>query len=233
MTKKRRMLLPISQVLPESPVAESYHTIRTNIQFGGFNPHTKLLLVTSTHAGEGKTSTSINLAIVSAQAGRRVLVMDADFRNPQIHARLDMAPTGQGLCSVLSGEADPDSCLYPCEVPSLTVLPSGQTAASPAVLLSGKRFQQTLQHFRHTFDLVIIDSPPVLTVSDSLIMAPLVDGVVFVVDAQKTNRMSAQRAIAAITQVKGTVVGAVLNRIPKNEQRYYANIGVGQASYPS
>lgn len=219
MARLDKQSFPIAQAKPQSPVTESYRALRTNIQFTNISGATKVILITSALSGEGKTSTSVNLAVVSAQAGRKVLLMDADMRHPQVHSQLRLSNL-IGLSNVLIKENDLENTIIRTDMPNLSVLTSGQIPPNPSEMLSSQQFIELVIQCRQTFDLVIIDSPPVLVVSDALIVAQVADGVVYVINAKQTNRLTARKAVGLIQQVNGRILGGVLNRVPKATARY-------------
>lgn len=222
MALANRKPLPIAQSNPTSPFAESYRTIQTNIQLRAHAVTS--IVITSARAGEGKTSTAANLAIVFAQSGKRVLLIDGDLRNPQAHDRFHLT-CEIGLTQVLKQECELQNAILLTEVPNLHLLPSGPIPTNASSLLSSLNFTSVLGKCKSRFDLVIIDSPPVLAVNDALVITRHVDGVVVVVDAKRTNRIVAQRALASIRQVNGEILGGVVNRIAKGskETDYYGH----------
>lgn len=213
MRSSQHQWLPVTQALPESDVAEAYHTVRINLDGGKEGP--QVLLITSANRGEGKTTTAINLAVVSAQAGKRVLLIDADLRNPQVSSRMERVVTEVSLNEILSGGALLKAS--PSTIPYLSVLPATRAHNAPT-LLSTATFGQLIDRVRKEYDLIIIDSPPVLSVSDPLIAAPLVDGVILVVDSKRTSRFLCQRTIMAVEQVGGRVIGGILTKISAKKQ---------------
>ncbi|WP_233095926.1 CpsD/CapB family tyrosine-protein kinase [Alicyclobacillus sp. SO9] len=221
MALSNRYPQPIAQSSPKSPVAEAFRTIRTNIQFAGVVQETKVILVTSSQPGEGKTSTVSNLAIVSAQAGNRVLLLDADMRKPQVHQRFQISNL-DGLSNVLIKERALKDCISTSETPNLYLLPSGPIPPNPSEMLASKSFAALVERCREDFDMVFIDSPPILAVTDALILTRITDGTILVVDAQNTNRNSAIKAVSMLKQVNARILGTTLNRVPrKSEGSYY------------
>jgi capsular exopolysaccharide synthesis family protein len=212
--------LPIAQTNPRSPITEAYRTIRTNIQFASVTNDIQTMLITSSSPSEGKTSTSANLAVVYAQTGKKVLLIDADLRKPQVHQRFRVSNLN-GLSSVLIKERTLQECVVNVGTTGLYVLPSGPIPPNPAEMLSSAAFAVFLKHCREMFDFVIIDTPPVLSVADALIVSSLVDGVVFVVDAKSTNRTVAKKAVQALEKVNAKILGVVLNRVQKKAADYY------------
>lgn len=214
---------PISQTNPRSPATEAYRAIRTNIQFASVVEDTKVILVTSTIPGEGKTATSCNLGVVTAAAGKKVLIIDADMRKPQVHQRFQVSNLF-GLSSLLIRERTLEECIVPTETSGLYVLTSGPIPPNPAEILSSRTFADLVASLRNQFDTIIIDSPPVLSVSDTLNVARVSDGVLFVVDAQKTHRQHVKKAVHAVSQFDTRILGVVLNRVKqkKSEYNYYS-----------
>ncbi|WP_067618232.1 CpsD/CapB family tyrosine-protein kinase [Alicyclobacillus acidiphilus] len=219
---RERMQKPISQTNPRSPITESYRTIRTNIQFASVVDETSVILVTSTAPGEGKTSTASNLAVVSAAAGKKVLLIDADMRKPQVHQRFQVSNLF-GLSTVLIRERAIESCIVQTETENLFLLTSGPIPPNPAEMLSSKAMAELIESLRKVYDFIVLDTPPTLSVSDTLNLTRVVDGVLFVVDSQRTNRNLVRRAIQSLQQVDARVLGVVLNRAKrkKNESYYY------------
>ncbi|WDL95247.1 tyrosine-protein kinase family protein [Alicyclobacillus sp. ALC3] len=219
MSRTKRHPDPITQSSPSSVAAEAYHTIRTNIQFRTEANHGQVILVTSAAAGEGRTTTTCNLAVTLSQSGLKVLVVDADMRNPDIHNRLHVN-NDVGLSSVLSSSQESPRCIIPTDIPHLQVLPGGHKPENPSPLLAMDQFDGFISQVRQEFDVVLLDSPPLLTTSDALVIARLADGVVFVVDAQRTSRIVAQKALAQLKEMDVHIIGGILNRVPKHARKY-------------
>ena len=195
-----------------SAVAEAYRTLRTNLLALSNQPRSlKTILVTSAEMREGKTTTAANLAISLALAGKDVVLMCADLRNPRIHALFGMQ-SDEGLAQVLTGELSIADSLWDSSIPHLRVLPSGSvsTLLDPAELLQSGPMLEVLAYSKEA-QFVVIDGPPVLGVADSLALAPLVDGVIVVADARRGTRASVATAAYQLEQVGGEVVGGVLN----------------------
>jgi capsular exopolysaccharide synthesis family protein len=181
---------------------------------------TRVILVTSSQAGEGKTATTSNIAVVSAQAGKRVLLIDADMRKPQIHHRFNISNLN-GLSSVLIKDRTLEECIVPAVTPNLFLLPSGPIPPNPSEMLSSQTFLDLIEQCRNEYDFIVLDSPPVLAVADAMILTRAVDGTVVVVDAQQTSRGLAQKAVESLRQVNARILGVVLNRIPKGKHNAY------------
>lgn len=192
---------------PRSPAAEAYQSLRTNIEFSGLEQALHTLLVTSADAETDKSTALANLAVVMAQAGDRVIVVDGDLRRPQQH-EIFGAPNGRGLATwLVEGGPAP---LQRTPVDNLQLLPAGPLPPNPIALLSGKRLEDILADLRAQADFVLVDAPPVLAVTDAALWASKVDGVVLLVNAGSTKRDHAQQAKAVLEKVHAHIVGAVL-----------------------
>ena len=198
---------------PRSPAAEAYQSLRTNIEFSGLEQALHTLLVTSADAETDKSSALANLAVVMAQAGDRVIVVDGDLRRPQQHEIFGVATT-RGLAAWLAERGAPP--LQRTAVDNLQVIPSGPVPPNPIALLSGKRLAEVLADLRAQADFVLVDAPPVLTVTDAALWASKVDGVVLLVNAGGTKRDHAQQAKAVLDKVHAHIVGAVLLNADKD-----------------
>lgn len=205
---------------PKSGVAEAYRSLRTNIQFYNVGERMRRLLVTSSGPSEGKSTTSSNLAITFAQAGNRVILLDADLRRPFLH-RVFQVSNLVGFTNVMVGEASLEEAIRPTEVPGLSVLTSGPIPPNPAEMLGSTRMIEVLDQLSDLADIVIIDSPPVIAVTDASVLAPLVDGVILVAGAGLVNREMAQRAKAQLEAVRARVLGVVLNGVEAEGSGYY------------
>jgi receptor protein-tyrosine kinase len=196
---------------PTGPTAEAYRTLRTSIQFLGLERTIRTLLVTSPAAGEGKSTTAANLAITFAHAGQRVVLLSSDFRRPRVHSFFGLS-NQVGFTSVLLGETPFSEALQTVpDEPYVTVLPSGPRPPNPSELLNSRRAAEAIAALAGRFDLVLIDSPPVLPVSDSLVIAGLADAILVVARAGQTRKKGLHRSIELLRQVEAPLVGAVLN----------------------
>lgn len=195
---------------PKSPIAEAYRTLRTNIQFAAIDKELKTLMVTSTGAGEGKSTTISNLAIVMAQSDMDVLLVDADLRKPTVHHTF-LVSNQRGLSTVVTGRDSLDDALSETRVPNLSVIPSGPIPPNPAELLNSVKMNSFIREATGRFDAVLFDAPPVLAVTDAQILAAKVDGVILVIHAGVTPREQALKAKAQLMNVKAKLLGAVLN----------------------
>lgn len=205
---------------PESRTAESYRSLRASIQFIGIDQPLHTVQVTSPASSEGKTTTLVNLAIALARAGKQVVVVDCDLRRPRVHQFFDL-PAEPGLTSVLLGDLPLLATLKQVEgVDGLRVLTSGSTPPNPSELLSGQRALEIFDTLRSSCDIVLVDSPPVLPVSDGVVIASRVDATVIVVDDRRTRRRELVGALELLHQVDAHLIGTVLNRIVTTKTSY-------------
>jgi capsular exopolysaccharide synthesis family protein len=233
---KRKELYRLETLLnPRSPVAETYRALRSNIEFACVDNSLRTLLVTSALPKEGKTTTAGNLAIVFAQTGKRVLLVDADLRKPGVHSLFNL-PNQHGLTTLFRDEnATIASVSQVTELDKLKVITSGALPPNPAELLGSKRWHAILERLKAEADLVIIDSPPLQAVTDPALLAAAVDGTVFVVHARKTRRGAIRQGFAALARSDGKILGVVMNRLKQREydQYYYAYSSYYSAYYGS
>jgi capsular exopolysaccharide synthesis family protein len=223
----------VSVVEPESPNAEAYRTLGAGVEIltrrlertsGNGDRRAPTLLIVSPLQGEGKTTTAANLGVELSQAGTRVLLISADLRNPRLHAFFEI-PNDQGLSSMLTGDRNGWPAFGAAEPGGLSVMPSGPGIARPAEALQSGRMRALLEEARDQADLILIDAPPLLPVADSLVLASYVDGVLLVVDGQRTRRAALVQARGALDQIGAYVVGVVLNNVDPSK------VGADYASY--
>jgi non-specific protein-tyrosine kinase len=208
---------------PRSGVAEAYRTLRTSIEFASVDAPIRALLVTSSLPGEGKTITATNLAVVFAQAGRRVLLVDADLRKPGVHVVFDL-PNAHGLTTLLrSDEVSLDAIAQGTEQANLRILTTGPLPPNPAELLGSQRMRAILERLKAACDLLIFDSPPLQAVTDSAILSSFLDGTLFVIDAGRGHRGAVRQSREVLAKAGANVLGAVLNRIPARARSDYAD----------
>jgi succinoglycan biosynthesis transport protein ExoP len=185
--------------------AESIRSIRTNVLFSSAEEGAHIVVITSAGPGEGKSVVSSNLAVSLAQAGQRVLLIDADMRRPRVHEIFDL-PQEPGLSNLLVGDCKPSEAVRKW---------------NPAELLGSKRFDEYIATLGEHFDWVLVDSPPVLAVADAAVVANGASGVVFVVGADQTSRQAAREAVHQLQSAHARVIGAVLNRVDLERNPYY------------
>jgi len=214
----------VTILYPRSTAAEAYRTLRTNLEFASVDTPARTILVTSSRPGEGKTVTASNLAVVFADAGRTVLLVDADLRQPGVHKVFDL-PNARGLSTVLRGDDRWESVVQATEQPNLGVLTTGPLPPNPAELLSSQRMQSVLRLLTEANELLIIDSPPLQVVTDAAILSSYVDGTVLVIDSNRTRRETVRAAREALAKTGTHVLGAVLNRLPEKAFMGYGYYG--------
>jgi exopolysaccharide transport family protein len=211
----------VTKSRPRSQMAESYRALRTSLllTFPGGPP--KVILITSALPEEGKTTTSVNSAIVLAQKGTRVLLIDADLRRPSIHKTLGMGPT-LGLSNVLTGTASLQQAIIPSTIlPDLFLLPAGTPPPNPAELLASTKMKNVLEELRKHYDHIVIDSPPTLSVTDAVVMSTAADAVVLVIRSAHTTKPALRRARDILLQVNARVCGVLVNAVNLNSPDYY------------
>lgn len=230
----------LTQSAHQSPRAESFRQLRTNMQFANVAGKAKSLLITSSVPGEGKSTTATNLAIALAQGGQSVCLVDADLRRPMIHEYLRLERMA-GLTTALVGGADINDLLQPWGEDKLYVLTSGQIPPNPSELLGSEAMRNLLQSLEDAFDTVIIDAPPLLPVTDAVVLSQHVGGVAVIVGVQRTRTQELAKSIAALKLVKANILGVVLNRIPvkgpdaytRGYYGYYSDRGVSEEIVPT
>ena len=215
----------VSATAPESPIAEQYRILRTNLQSMRLKPDVKVLVITSALNGEGKSVTSINLALsLARQEKLRVALVEADMRRGSVAKWLGLGARRQGLSTVLERDGELDGSLVQLQEPPLTILTAGPHPAHPAELLESTALKRVLATLRAKFDLVIIDAPPVLPVADAGILAAQADGVLLVIRAGKTQRRMVLQAHEHVKKMKARLLGCVLTHMDyylPGHARYY------------
>lgn len=212
----------ITLLNPNSPISEQYRTVRTNLQFAvaGDQP-LRSMTVVSSGPGEGKSTSAANLAVVFAQAGRKVLLVDADMRKATVHKTFGLS-NEMGLSNLVSGQQAASSVIQATDVNNLSIITSGPTPPNPAELLNSRRMNVLMEELYQTFDLIIFDLPPVMTVADGLIMASKTDGTVLVIREGVTRKDSVLEAKNRLLQAKARILGVIYNGAEQvNESSYY------------
>jgi succinoglycan biosynthesis transport protein ExoP len=202
-------------------MAESYRALRTSLLLSNLGAPPKVILVTSARPQEGKTTTSINVAIVLAQKGVRVLLVDADLRRPSVHKTLGMGPRS-GLSNVLTGSATLEQTITRSPIlPNLSILAAGTPPPNPAELLASANMKDMLDDLRGQYDHIVIDTPPTLSVTDAVVLSPRVDSVVLVIRSGQTTKQALRRARDILMQVSAHVTGVLLNAVDLSSPDYY------------
>ena len=211
----------VTQVRPQSQMAESYRALRTSLLLSHLGAPPKVIMVTSALPQEGKTTTSINCSIVLAQKGVRVLLVDADLRRPSIHKTLGMGPRS-GLSNVLTGSTTLEQVISrPAVLPNLHVLPAGTPPPNPAELLASPNMRDVLEQLREQYDHIVLDTPPSLSVTDAVVLSQRADAVVLVIRSGHTTRQALRRARDILARVNAKVVGVLLNAVDLSSPDYY------------
>jgi len=229
--KTRRLKPALSFDSDNSPSAEAYRKLRTNLQFLSVDNPPRLILVTSSTPNEGKSTSAINIALALAEADNNVLLIDGDMRRPSLHKYLSLVGS-VGFSTVLSGGASLDDVLQKTQFPRLTVLTAGSIPPNPSELLGSLAAKKILGELRDRFDYAIIDSSPLLAVTDGAILAAEVDGTILLVRAGKTKRDQLAHSVKMLTDVGATILGAVLSFVsPSGSSGYGYGYGYGYYSY--
>jgi protein-tyrosine kinase len=216
--KQRRSLITL--MAPKSPISEQYRTIRTNIQFSTVDEAIRSIVVTSTAPGEGKSTTVSNLAVVFAQQGKKVLLIDADLRKPTTHYTFQLLNT-KGLTNVLTKQIHFHEAVQETVMENLNILTSGPIPPNPSELLASNAMKQLLEEAYKLYDLVLFDSPPILAVTDAQVLANLSDGSIMVTSSGFTDKDAAVKAKELLENAKSKLLGAILNNKQVNEKSYY------------
>ena len=205
---------------PRSPVAEAFRSLRTNLEYSSVDKPARTMLVTSPGESEGKSTVAANLAIVEAQSGKNVIIIDADMRRPKVHVLFNKS-NRRGLSDVVTGKLRIDDVVKTYDqVENLSIITCGTIPPNPSELLGSERMSQTIKDLEERFDLVIFDTPPMI-VSDAQILSSKVDGVIFVVIPGQTRAIAALRPIEELRRIDSHVMGVVANKIPKSRDYYY------------
>jgi capsular exopolysaccharide synthesis family protein len=205
---------------PESPHAEAYRVLRTNVLFSRKRDDANSLTVVSGGAGEGKSTTIFNLSVVFAQNGERVLLVDSDLRRPSLHKLLSVS-NSIGLTSYLLGQSTLEQVIQTTSIPTLDFLPSGKLPSSSLGILNSTQMKEFIREAKRRYDFVFFDSPPIMGVSDASILASEVDLAVLVIQYRKYPQAMTLRAKQMVEKVGGTLLGVVLNNINISQDSYY------------
>lgn len=218
-TATRKPLL--TQTPAQSPRAESFRQLRTNLQFANVTGQARTVLVTSSVPGEGKSTTATNLAIALAQAGQTVCLVDADLRRPMVNEYLGL-DRSIGLTTALVGSSDVNDMLQPWGDDNLFVLASGQIPPNPSELLGSEGMKHLILRLEQAFDTVVVDAPPLLPVTDAAVLSQHVGGVIVVIGSQKLKRQDLEKSLSALQMVGSNLLGLVLNRLPARGSDAYS-----------
>ncbi|WP_158735733.1 CpsD/CapB family tyrosine-protein kinase [Alteribacillus sp. YIM 98480] len=208
----------------KSPVSEQYRTIRTNIQYASVDKDMQTILITSAGPGEGKSTTVANLGITMAQQGKSTLIVDADLRKPTVHYTFRTMNT-HGVTNVLTHQSRFSEVVQETEVDNLHIVPSGPIPPNPAELLSAKKMEQIFVEAKQEFDVILLDAPPVLPVTDSQVLAANCDGSILVIKSGQTDKQAGLKAKELLEKAGASILGTVLNQRKALQQQYYYYYG--------
>ncbi|MGP4074861.1 CpsD/CapB family tyrosine-protein kinase [Halobacillus sp. K22] len=209
---------------PKSPIAEQYRTIRTNLQFASVDKELETMIVTSPGPSEGKSLTTANVAVVFAQQGKKVLLVDADLRKPTVHYTF-RADNTSGLSNFLVRNRSLKELAKESRVENLDLLPSGPIPPNPSELLGSTMMEKLIGEAKEHYDMIIFDTPPVLAVADSQVLSKFVDGALVVVRSKQTEQEAAGKAKEQLEQSRANILGVVLNDMDVKDSNYYYYYG--------
>lgn len=204
---------------PKSIVAESYKTLRTNIEYYSFDEELKTILVTSSERGEGKTTTAGNLAICLAQDNKKVILVDCDLRRPMVHRRFKVS-NDEGLSQIIIGKVSLEDSIKEVYT-GLDIITAGKIPPNPSEMLGSKGIEELIDKLKEIYDYIILDSPPVLAVTDAQILSRKVNGTILVVKSAKTKKVNVVNAKELLSKVKANIIGIVLNEVKIKSSKYY------------
>ncbi|MGM1050382.1 MAG: CpsD/CapB family tyrosine-protein kinase [Bacillota bacterium] len=202
----------IASMNPKSPISEEYRLLRTKIPFSSKDIELKTIMVTSSQTGEGKSTTISNLAVTYAQEGKKVLLIDADLRKPSLH-RIFSQLNHQGLSTLLAGQSSVEEAIRKTSISQLSLLPSGPISVNPSELIDSLAMLELLEQMKEQYDVILMDTPSVLDVTDSVIVSALCDGVIMVVAAGKVKKEKLKKAQEQLEHVNARILGIVINRV--------------------
>ncbi|HIS56562.1 MAG TPA: CpsD/CapB family tyrosine-protein kinase [Candidatus Fimimorpha excrementavium] len=200
-------------------VAESYKALRTNVQFCGVD--NKVIMLTSSMPGEGKSSTSFNLAASLGEIGKKVLLIDADMRRSNMIKQYRVETRVKGLSEFLSGQNGIDEVLYATNIMNVHIIFAGAVPPNPAELLNNRIFTRTIEKLRELYDYIVIDTPPIGSVTDAAVISQVCDGIIFVCASGSIRRKMAQDIVRQLSATKCKILGTVLTRVERSGKGYY------------
>jgi polysaccharide biosynthesis transport protein len=212
---------PVAMAQPRSQVAEAFRSLRTNIQFASVDHPLHTLLVTSPTPAEGKSTVAVNLGVVLAQGGKRVALIDADLRRPRVHKLLGLSNKNGISDLFVHAQVTLDDALQSTVAPDLFALTSGDLPPNPAELLGSEKMVEIIRLVSSQVETVIIDSPPVIAVTDSSVLAPRVDGVLLVLKPGVTHLGAARQTVDQLQRLGANLLGVVLNEVDLRRSGYY------------
>lgn len=211
----------ITHLNPKSPISEAYRMLRTNIHYSNYDKKLKAIVVTSSGPGEGKTTTICNLAVAIAQTGQKVLLIDADLRKPKIHKHFNLTNVS-GITNIIAENTSYNTLLKQVEgIAYMDVMTSGPIPPNPSELLGSQRMRIWIEEMRSQYDMILVDAPPVGSVTDAAILSTFLDGVIMVISSGDTTIQAAQRSKGLLEKVNANILGVVVNKIQKSTAGSY------------
>ena len=233
-TRQPQLILPVTMEHRNSGSAEAFRALRTSLLLSSPGAPPQVILVTSAMMQEGKSFTSLNLAVVLSQTGQKVLLVDSDMRRPAINKYLGIS-TNRGLSACLAGTEDSAAMIMSLEeIPGLHVMPAGHMPPYPSEMLASEAMPQLVRGWREQFRYIVIDTPPVLAVTDAVVCARIADAVVLVARSEKTGRQSLVRARDLLKKVRANIAGVVVNDLSFDSveyRQYYGYYGNDHQGY--
>lgn len=211
----------ITVLHPKSPIAESYRTLRTNINFSSFDKRVKTIVVTSSVSGEGKSTVSANLAVVMAENGCKTILIDCDQRRSRQHNLFNLS-NEKGLSDLLVGNIEFSEAVQKTEIPNLNIITAGTNPPNPSELVSSEKMKNFIEDLKDSYDYIILDTPPVVIVTDAQLLATFADGCVLVVASAGVEKAEAIKAKELLEKVNARILGVVLNKLDSKHKDYYA-----------
>lgn len=205
---------------PKDPISEAFRNMRTNITFADIDEELRVLTITSTGKGEGKSTIIANYAVALAQSKKKVLLVDCDLRRPRIH-RLFEQPNKRGLTNILLRECESMEAIQSTDVENLFIISSGPIPPNPSEILASKRLVDLMEQFKQAFDYILIDAPPVGVVTDAAVLSHVTDGYIVVAAVNVTNKEGVRLAMETLKNVNANVVGIVANNAPMSKRSGY------------
>lgn len=205
---------------PKAPIAEAYRTLRTNIQFSSFDKKVQTIMLTSSGPGEGKSTTSSNLAVVMAESGAKTILIDCDQRKPRLH-KIFLTSNQNGLSDILAGKVKFEEAVKETAVENLSLLTSGTRPPNPSELLASEKMRGFIEALRDRYEYIIIDTPPVIAVTDAQLLSRYADGCLLVIASSQAEREAAVKAKQLLDKVNAKILGVVLNKLEIKEKGYY------------
>ena len=223
-TKKRAIQTTarklVTSVNTRSIVSEQFRTLRTNINFSMPDKELKTFLITSSSPGEGKSTVAANTAVVFAQEGKKVLLVDADMRKPTVHYTFHLTNT-LGMSNLLTRQANVAEVVKTSEIENLDIITCGPIPPNPAELLSSQTMEKVMEEMKESYDIIIFDAPPVLSVADAQILSNKCEGTILIMSAGETQKDGVLKAKEALVSSKANIIGVVMNNFQLQKDHYY------------